>query len=165
MINRRSRQSADPGHQTDPATSQRPRFQSDKAPSALFLIENGLMGLDDVVELFGSGDESQFPEPKRIAYDQQFSFGICFFQSLQKLDELGGVITVLQLAVTTHMQVADEVVSLCHLHAEKLIAPVGAGRLSDLALAKFSFVQCKGSRMLGLPPRSLLSKRRLRLIA
>ena len=59
------------------------------------LIENGLMGLDDVVELFGSVDESQFPEPKRVAYDEQFSFGVFFFQSLQKRDELGGVIAML----------------------------------------------------------------------
>ncbi len=37
VINRRSRQSADPGHQTDPAASQRMRFQADKPPSALFI--------------------------------------------------------------------------------------------------------------------------------
>ena len=48
-------------------------------------------------------DESQFPEPKRIAYDEQFSFRVFFFQPLQKRNELGGVITMLQLAVTTHM--------------------------------------------------------------
>ena len=60
-----------------------------------------------MVELFGSADECQFPEPKRIAYDEQFSFLILFFQSLQKRDELGGVIAMLQLAVATHMQVAD----------------------------------------------------------
>ena len=37
VINRRSRQPADPGHQTDPAASQRLRFQGDKAPPALFI--------------------------------------------------------------------------------------------------------------------------------
>ena len=75
----------------------------DARPDDLELIENGLMGLDDVVELFGTGDESQFPEPKRIAYDEQLSFRVFIFQPLQKFNELGGVITVLQLAVTTHV--------------------------------------------------------------
>ena len=51
----------------------------DARPDDLELIENGLMGLDDVVELFGTGDESQFPEPKRIAYDEQFSFRVFSF--------------------------------------------------------------------------------------
>src|SRR5438132_14226976 len=40
MINRRSRQSADPGHQTDPTTSQCVRFQGDEAPPALFIQNN-----------------------------------------------------------------------------------------------------------------------------
>src|SRR5215475_5242822 len=37
MVNRRSRQSADPGHQADPAASQRSRFHRDKTPEALFI--------------------------------------------------------------------------------------------------------------------------------
>ncbi len=37
MINRRPRHSADPGHQTDPAPSQRSRFQGYKSPTALFI--------------------------------------------------------------------------------------------------------------------------------
>jgi hypothetical protein len=40
VINCRTRQSAQPGHQADPAASQRRRFQGDKAPTALF-IQNG----------------------------------------------------------------------------------------------------------------------------
>src|SRR5262249_32984914 len=37
MVNRRSRQSADPGHQADPAASQRSCFHRDKTPEALFI--------------------------------------------------------------------------------------------------------------------------------
>src|SRR5450755_4499206 len=41
MINRRPRQSTDPGHQADAAASQRLRLQSDKAPEALFIQNRG----------------------------------------------------------------------------------------------------------------------------
>src|SRR6478736_1103428 len=41
VINRRPRQSADAGHQADPAVSQRFRLQGDKAPEALFIQNRG----------------------------------------------------------------------------------------------------------------------------
>src|ERR1700741_3061727 len=41
VINRRPRQSADAGHQADPAVSQRFRLQRDKAPEALFIQNRG----------------------------------------------------------------------------------------------------------------------------
>ena len=41
VINRRPRQSADAGHQTDPAVSQRTCFKCNKAPTALFVQNRG----------------------------------------------------------------------------------------------------------------------------
>jgi len=42
MMNRRSRQASDPGHQTDPAVSQILCFQGDKTTSALFIQNRNL---------------------------------------------------------------------------------------------------------------------------
>src|SRR5262245_17141924 len=52
----------------------------------------------------------QFPEPKRIADDEQFCVRAFFCQSLQKGNELGRVVAMLQSAVAAHVQVAHEVV-------------------------------------------------------
>jgi len=51
------------------------------------LIENGLVRRNDVIELFDTLYESQFPEPERAADDQQFGVGPFVFQPLQKCNE------------------------------------------------------------------------------
>jgi hypothetical protein len=51
------------------------------------LIENGLVRRNDVIELFDTLYESQFPEPERVADDQQFGVGAFVFQPLQKCNE------------------------------------------------------------------------------
>src|SRR5262245_804168 len=76
------------------------------------LIENRLVRLDDVFELFGTAHERQLPEPKRVAHNEQFSFRTFLFQFLQKGDEIGGVVAMLQATVTAHVKVADKVILL-----------------------------------------------------
>ena len=51
------------------------------------LIENGLVRRNDVIELFDTLYESQFPEPERVADDQQFGVRAFVFQPLQKCNE------------------------------------------------------------------------------
>jgi hypothetical protein len=85
----------------------------DARAGGLELIENGLMCGYDVREFSDSTHEGEFPKSKCVADDQQFSVGAFLLQFLQKIDELGGVIAMLQLAVATHMQVTDKVILLC----------------------------------------------------
>src|SRR6185436_10743210 len=53
------------------------------------------------------------PEAESVADDQQLGVGALLFQLLQEVDELRGVIAMLQLTVATHVQVADKIILLC----------------------------------------------------
>src|SRR5215471_6683315 len=86
----------------------------DASPSGPELVENCLVRLDYGFKLFVSVHEGEFPETESITHDDQLGVDAFSFQSLQKCDELGGVIAMLQLAVTPHVQVADEVIFLRH---------------------------------------------------
>src|SRR5262249_53129845 len=68
----------------------------DASPSGPELVENCLVRLDYVFKLVGSVHEGEFPETKSITHDEQLGVGALSFQSLQKSDELSGVIAMLQ---------------------------------------------------------------------
>src|SRR5262249_45161577 len=70
------------------------------------LIENGLVRCNDVIEFFDTVHECQLPESERITNDQQFSVRTFLLQPLQKFNELGGVVAVLERAIAAHVQVA-----------------------------------------------------------
>src|SRR5215470_10927330 len=70
------------------------------------------MRSDYVLELVNSVHERQFPEPKRITDDEQFCIRAFFCEFLQKGNELGRVVAMLQSAVAAHVQVAHEVIFL-----------------------------------------------------
>src|SRR5262245_36002528 len=120
----------------------------DAVPSDAELIENGLVCRNYVIKLFDPPHEGQFPESERIADYQQFGVGAFVFQCLQKCNELGDVVAMLQLAVTAHVEVADEVTladsrllhGLIRLHS----VPASLGRIGG-----YRFRGCQSAGMPG----------------
>jgi hypothetical protein len=91
----------------------------DARPRGFELIENGLVRFDDVFKLFRAVHEGELPETKCITHDDQFGAGAFFFQSVQKRDEFGSVIAMLQLSIASHVQIADEVIPMWHALAPR----------------------------------------------
>ena len=80
-----------------------------RAPVSYELVENSLVCPDDVHLTFRRPARVLFPQnPNLITDDEQLSVGAFAFQLLQKANEFGRVVAVLQSAITTHVQVADK---------------------------------------------------------
>jgi hypothetical protein len=80
----------------------------DSSASALELIENNLVCPYDVIELLDTLHDSCFPEPERVTDNEQLGIPGFAFQLLQKANEFGRVVAMLQAAITAHVQVADK---------------------------------------------------------